>query len=127
MIERCEQRAHRFFIGGLSGGEAGAIDAVINVRVDDVIDAVDVAAQFGRVVIGVHVREFLERGIQHSDDFGGFVVDDGAPLFVPQHGHRHATGIMRIGKKIDLGQSRFAVGGVECGARPRSEFPARIA
>ncbi len=38
-----------------------------------------------------------------------FVVDDGATFLVPQHRHRDAPGIMRIGEQIDLGQRRLAV------------------
>ena len=51
------------------------------------------------------------------------VIDDGAPLLVPQHGHRDAAGEFRVGRKIDLGKLRFAVDRVRSGAALRAEHP----
>ena len=55
-----------------------------------------------------------------SDDF---IVDDNALLFVPQHRNAGAAGVMRIAKDIDVGDGRFAVDGIEGGARLGAEFP----
>jgi hypothetical protein len=48
-----------------------------------VVDPIDLRAQLGRIIIRAHVGERVERGIEHPDDFRGFVVDDGALFLVP--------------------------------------------
>src|SRR5580693_9895739 len=124
LIESDENGAGGFFVGCLAGGKAGAIDAVIDVRIDEVVDAIDFGAQFRGIVIGAHIGERIEGGIEHADDFGGFVVDDGTALLVPQHRNRHAAGIMRIGEKIDFSKRRLAVDLVARAALGGAEFPA---
>ena len=59
-----------FFVGAWRRGEAGAIDAVIDGRVDAIVDAIDLGAQFRRIIIGADIGERVERRIEHADDFG---------------------------------------------------------
>ena len=102
LVEGRKQRAERLLVGGLGGGEAGTIDAVVDVGIHERIDAVDLLAQRRRIVIGLHVGQGVEGRVEHPDDFRRFVVDDGAALLVPQHRHRDASGIVRIRRDIDL-------------------------
>ncbi len=57
LVERVEERAERLFVGLLRLGEAGAIDAVVDGRVDDIVDGVDVAAQ----LFGIEVERYRRR------------------------------------------------------------------
>ena len=68
---------------------------------------------FGRIIVRARVGERVERRIEHPDDFGRFIVDDGALFLVPQNRHAGAAAVMRIGQHIDLGERRLAVDGVE--------------
>ena len=43
LVEGREQRVVGLFAGGLRLGEAAAVDAVVDVRIDEVIEAIDVA------------------------------------------------------------------------------------
>ena len=45
LVERAEYRAERLLVGFLRGGEAGPIDAVVHVLVNERVDAVDLFAQ----------------------------------------------------------------------------------
>ena len=56
------------------------------------------------------VPDAVEGGIQHADDLGGFVVDNRPRLLVPEHRHRHTTGIVPIGAagaRVRSGPPRF--------------------
>ena len=57
LVERGKDGARGFFVGVLRAGEAGAIDAVVDVGVDGRVDAVDLGAQRSRIVVGMHVGE----------------------------------------------------------------------
>ena len=87
IVERREHVAERLLVGGLRGGEAGAIDAVVDVRIDQLVDGVDLAPQLRRIMVGALVGERVERRVQHPDDLGGFVADDRLPCLVPKHRH----------------------------------------
>ena len=63
VVERVEQVAEGLLVGGLRGGEAGPIDAVVHVRIDQVVDAVDLGAQRLRVEVGAHIGVRVERGV----------------------------------------------------------------
>ena len=65
----------------------------------------------------------VERGIEHADDFRGFVVDDGVPLLVPEHGHAYPAAVMRIGQEIDSAERRLAIDAVDVapGSMPNSQ------
>ena len=52
LVERGEQRAKRLLVGVLRDRKAGAVDAVVDVGVDQVVDAVDLVAQRRRIVVG---------------------------------------------------------------------------
>jgi hypothetical protein len=103
------------------------VDAVIHGRIDELVDPIDLGAQLRRIIVRADVCERIERGIEHADDFGGFVVDDGALFLVPKNRHAGTAAIVRIGQHIDVGQHRFAVDGVERRAGLGAEFPAFLA
>ncbi len=125
-IERFEQREHRFFIGGLRGREARLIDAVVERVVDPSIDRVDVGAQRLRVVVAGSCSDLIELRIQHPDDLGGFVIDDGAPVLVPQHRNCGAAGVVRIRSGVDLMQEFGMVHRIRDDAGAIGEGPAVI-
>src|SRR6185312_4725919 len=84
-------------------------DAVIDVGVGDGIEAVDLAAQRLRIVIGPLGAHAVEGAVEHADDFGRFVVDDAAGLLVPQRRHGDLAGIVRVARRVGLVQIVEAV------------------
>ena len=127
LIERGEERAIGFFVSLLRRCEASAIHAVVDVWIDEVVDAVDLAAQRRRIVVGAYVGQRVERAVEHADDVGRLVIDDGAALLVPQHWHGNAAGELRIGLEIDVGQALGAVDGIAGRAGSFVEGPALAA
>src|SRR6266511_312255 len=124
LVERDEQRAEGLLISRLRGGETRPIDAVVDVLVDERVDAVDLLPQRWRIIVRAHIGETAERIVEHADDLGRFVVDDGTAFLVPQHRHADTAAVARIGAQIDLGELACAVHGVRSGAGARPEAPA---
>ena len=44
-VERIENIAKGLLVGGLRGGKAGAINTVVDIRIDQVVELIDLAAQ----------------------------------------------------------------------------------
>ena len=60
-----------FVIGFLRGGEAGAIDAVVEMRINLVVQRVDSFAQCSGIKVEPIVGETAEAGIEHPENIGG--------------------------------------------------------
>ncbi len=69
LIERIEKIAKCLLIGRLRGGKARAINAVIDIRLDQVIEAIDFGAQVLRIIVSAHIGEVLKGRIEHADNF----------------------------------------------------------
>ena len=104
VVEGREQRVVGRLVRRLRAREAAAVDAVVHLGIDDLVDAVDLRAQGRRIEVGVIARDAGELGVEHSDDFRGFVVDDAAGLAVPQGRHRDLAGVARVGGRVGLVQ-----------------------
>src|SRR5262245_21665543 len=109
LVEGGEQRVVGGLVGGLRLGEAAAVDAVVDVGIDEVVEAVDLGPQRLRVEVGALSPDAVELAVEHADDFGGLVVDDPPRLLVPQRGDRDLAGVARIGGGIGLVQVAEAV------------------
>ncbi len=109
LVERGEQFVEGLRVGGLAFGQPAAVDAVVDVVVDEGVDLVDVMPQRRRVEIERGVAEFVELRIQHADDLGRLVVDDRPCLAVPQHRHRCAARVAGLGGGVDLMDVECAV------------------
>ena len=94
--------ADRFVVRFLTGGKARFVDAVVDVVVDPAVQLVNFLAQLNRVVIPGAGTVRVKRGIEHANDFSGFIADDRLVFLVPQHRHRYASGVVRIGAQIEL-------------------------
>ena len=117
LVERGEQPVVGRLVGVLRLGEAGAIDAVVDVEIGLLVDAVDLGAQLLRIVVGVVAADRIELAVEHPDDLGQLVVDDRLGLLVPQRRHRDLAGVFRIGRGIGLMQIVEAVDGVRRAVR----------
>ena len=69
-VERFEQRPERLLVGLLGGREAGAIDAVVDGRVDARVQRVDLAPKLGRVIVAFRRADRVEGAVEHADDLG---------------------------------------------------------
>jgi len=56
------------FVSLLGSGKAAAIDAVVDILVDDSVDRVDRRAERLRVEIECRIAKLIELRIQHADD-----------------------------------------------------------
>jgi hypothetical protein len=106
-VERAEQVVDRLVVRRLRGGEAGAVDAVVDRLVDLGYHLVHV--RDGRLVVGTGqqrdaVAEVVERGREGAQDLAGLVVDDGLLRGVPQHGDGHAAGGVGVGRDVQLAE-----------------------
>ena len=122
LVECREQLGVRLLVRGLARREAGAVDAVVDGVVDALVDGVDGRPQrLGVVVVRVLCRrrrhDVGELAVEHANDLGRLVVDDGRGLLVPQHRHRHAPGVVGVGLDVQLVQAREAVHRVADDAR----------
>ena len=90
-------------------GKSGSVNAIIELAVNDVIDPIDFAAQFFRIKIIAHVRMRGKRGVEHANDLRGLVVDDRAPLAVPQRRHRDFPSVLRIRGRVNLMEAKDSI------------------
>src|SRR5260370_1664751 len=67
LVERTEHRAERLFVGFLRDGETCPIDAVVDVLVNERVDAVDLFAQRRRGIVGERLGEDAENYLEHPD------------------------------------------------------------
>ncbi len=101
-LQAAKQLCDSRFVSFLTRGEACAVDAVVDRLVDPTVDLVDFPGQRIGIVIRQLVGEVVEFRVEHSQDIGRLVVDDGVGFLVPQHRYRGATGKERIGLAVEL-------------------------
>ena len=123
-VEGGEEGVEGFLVGSLAGGEAGLVDAVVDGVVDGLVDGVDGGAQFARIVVLAAGAEFA---VEHADDLGGFVVDDGLALLVPQRRHRHPARVAGVGLGVDLVEAGKPVDDIRDAPGRLGEHPALVA
>ena len=93
-IQFGEQSIKRFFISLLRCGKPRTVHAVVDRRINPLVQRIDLAAQWCRVEVQVVAGQCVERAIEHADDFRRFIVDDALLLFVPQHRYGDAAGVV---------------------------------
>src|SRR5690606_27466943 len=106
--------------GPLGGGEAGPVAAVVDGVVHPLVDGVDALPQRGWVEGPVVAGDGGEGAVEHADDVGGFIADDGVPLPVPEHRHRGAAFVAGVRLQVQLVEVVKAVAWLAVAA----EFPA---
>src|SRR5262249_11714149 len=108
-VEGSEQRIVGGFVGGLRLGEAAAVDAVVDVGIAHLIEAIDLGAHGLGIKLRAVARDALEFAVEHADDFGGLVVDDAPGLAVPQRRDRDLAGVTGVACGVGLVQIAEAV------------------
>lgn len=114
-VQALEQPRHGLFVGALRRREPRLIHAVIDVvvrprvhRLDSVAEVSGEQVELRRLVAGV-VQQVVELGVEHADDLGGFVGDDGRGRLVPERGHGEASvvvgrdGVVEVAEVCDGG------------------------
>ena len=77
-VEGGEKWVDGLFIGGLRGGEAGFVDAVVDVIVGPFVGGFNVLLEGGGEEVDGGVffgEEIVELGVEHADDFRGLRVE----------------------------------------------------
>lgn len=107
-VERFEEWANVGFVGLLSSGKAALVDAVVDVRVDPFVEAINLFGMgFGVVcdTFELFRDEVVESGVEVSDDFRRLVVDDCVELGVPDDRDCATLVVIRIGSEVKLPDS----------------------
>ena len=98
----------------MGGGEAGFVDAVVDVIVCPIVYSFDVFLQVGgeKVEFGVLFREnVVEFVIEHADDVGRFIRHDGFGLLVIECGYRETTAVVWVDVEVDI--AKMSEGGMD--------------
>lgn len=125
-VEGGEEGCDGFFVGGLGGGEAGFVDAVVDVVVGPFVGGFDFCLEVGgeEVYLGKFGgQEVVEFGVEHADDFAGFIVHDFFLLDVVQGRDGESARVFGVLFEIDVAQMRvFFVNRVGLGVGSRDFF-----
>src|SRR4051812_16230552 len=116
--ERGEHAAVGRLVGLLGAGEAGAVDAVLQLGVDPAVELVDLGAPAGRIQVAAGPV------VEDPHDLGRLVVDDPARLSVPQHGDADAAVVVLDRGLVGLAEEAEAVEVVR--EAPAREGPAAL-
>ncbi len=68
--------------------------------------------------------DMIEGRIEHPDDLGALIADDGFFLLVPENRHRHAAAIGRMRAGVDLMHEAGLIEGIATGSTILFEGPA---
>ena len=99
-------------------------DAFVHAVVDGVVDPFVHGIDGWELVLGEErsgglaqgrVDEGVEGGVEHADDFGGLVVDNGLALEVPEGGYCEAAGVVGVRFVVKLRVLCEAIDGVAGG------------
>jgi len=104
LIERFEKAARGALIGGLAGGEAGAINTIVYSLIDELGERGLFVRNLSRKEVDFPGGELAERFGKHPADVVFGVIDDAIGLFVPKDRHGDAVGEVRIGRAVGLGE-----------------------
>lgn len=114
-VEGGEGAGEGFLVGFLVGGEAGFVDASVEVGLHPLFDAIDgwavlfgVESQVGEIFW----QEAVEGGAEIAEEFMGLGVDDGFQLLVPKNRHSVFAFVVRVGFKVQLAQESCPVEGL---------------
>lgn len=96
----------------LFGGESGLVDPIVDIVINPAVDFVDFLSQGFRVDVyfGVVTGEkLIEFGVQDSDDFTRFVVDDSLEFLIPKHRDSESATVIRVGFEVQFSNTGESV------------------
>lgn len=106
-VETVEQGSHIFLICLLSRREPRFIHPVIDIIIRPLIRLLNLLLQILREQVDraiLLINDIIELGVEHSDDLGGLVGDDGVLFFVPEGGDGEATGVVFVCGKVEVAE-----------------------
>src|SRR5690606_23723838 len=106
--------------------EACAVNAVVDVLVDALVQLVDLGAKGLGIEIDGPRADAVERRVQHADDVRRLVRHHAPALLVVEHGYRDSTGVVGVALRVDLPQRIAAEARVGALLRAIVEYPALI-
>ena len=126
-VQLLEDAGHGLLVGLLGGGEAGPVDAVVELLVHRPIEGGHLVQQVDRAQPRCRLHVRVEGVVEHGHQVGRLVADDGVLARVPQHRDRRAPGVVRVGAGVELVQVGGAEERVAVGAWEAAEAPALVA
>src|ERR1022692_5132229 len=97
LVQGGEQPSDGLVIGELVPGESGPVDAIIDVLVDQRVNAVNGGPEGFRGKGGRTAGPGPELGFEVNGDVREIVADDALGHAVPEHRHRDVTVVARLG------------------------------
>src|SRR4051812_10382991 len=82
-FETFEQRSHSLFISLLRRGKPRLVNSVIDRVINSLVQFINGSAQSSRIKIPLCGTHLIEGAVEHANDVGGFVADDGCCLPIP--------------------------------------------
>ena len=118
-VKRGEELMDGFFVCFLCGGEAGFIDAVVDIVVGPVVRGFN----FGLQILGeknkiavLLGKQGIKLRVEHANDLRRFVRDNGVRLLVPEGGDGEAPIVRRVDGEVQVAEMGvFRVEGVWVG------------
>jgi hypothetical protein len=99
LVERLEEGIISCFVSSLRTCETASVDSIVNVRVDKLVDPVDLSAYGQRIKVGIIACDAAEFAIKHANDL---VVHYPPRVVVAQGRHGNLSSAVRIGGRIRL-------------------------
>ena len=107
-VQRREKRVDVGIVCLLGGGEADLVDAIVDSVVDPVIHGINLGSKAFRIeptpklvdFAMLRVEKGVERGVEHANDFGGFIINNGVLLLVPKGRDCVAAFVVRVGFQV---------------------------
>lgn len=110
---RLEHQISILLVLGLGGSKARLVHAIVQVIVDPSVSFVDGRQEACRTQVKSWVTSnLIELGIEHTDNFGTLVVDDGVEFLIPEDGDGETAVVVRIGTEVEVTDVLAVVEGV---------------
>ena len=86
----------------MGGRKTDLINAIIDALIDPVIDAVNIRPGGFRVIVKPITCKIIKGRIEHLDNIGTFVADDGLGLGIPKHRHGDSARIVGLSSGVEF-------------------------
>jgi hypothetical protein len=126
LIERFKEQIGSLFVGTLSGGKPRAIDPVVDVFVDQLVESIDCGSMLCRVKIQARLGQGIEFAVQDSQEIVIGIIDNPSRSRVPKHRHGDAALVRWICGKVGFRKKIKPIHGIFRVAGSLSKSPASI-
>src|SRR5690606_6080205 len=77
------------------GGKPRFVNAIIDGIVDALVECLNFFSHFAGLIIARTSTHIVKSTVQHTDNLRRLIIDDALPLFMPEYGNGHPSGVIR--------------------------------